>query len=54
MTNKQAIDGIDVIMTDYPLNHRENEALELAIKALDFIEENFPKTFDDYLKGEEI
>lgn len=53
MTNKEAIDGIDVIMTDYPLTRKENEALELAIKALEFIEESLPKTFDDYLKGEE-
>ena len=36
--------------TDEELGH----ALELAIKAFEFIEENYPKTFDDYLKGEEI
>lgn len=30
------------------------EALDLAIKALEFVDENFPKTFIDYLHGEKI
>lgn len=28
------------------------EAYELVVKALEFIDENFPKTFIDYLNGE--
>ena len=32
---------------DYP------EAFDRAIKALEFVEENFPKTFEDYLRGED-
>lgn len=30
------------------------EALDLAIKAFEFINENYPKTFIDYLNGEQI
>ena len=30
------------------------DALNLAIKALEFIDKNFPKTFIDYLNGEQI
>lgn len=30
------------------------QALSLAIKAFKFIDENFPKTFIDYLNGEQI
>ena len=50
MTTKEAIEKLKEIsfMTGY------NEALDLAIKALEFIEENYPKTFEDYLNGEQI
>lgn len=30
------------------------EAFDLAIKALEFTDENFPKIFIDYLNGEQI
>ena len=30
------------------------DAFDLAIKSLEFIEENYPKTFIDYLNGELI
>lgn len=33
---------------------KQREAYELAVKALKFIEENYPKTFIDYLNGELI
>lgn len=33
---------------------KQEEAYELAIKALEFIDENCPKTFIDYLNGEQI
>lgn len=56
MTNKEAIE----ILTDMPIStmggrtfNEMADALDLAIKALEFIEENFPKTFDDYLRGED-
>lgn len=29
------------------------EAVDIAIKGLDFIAENFPETFKDYLNGEQ-
>ena len=56
MTNKEAIETIKRIrfskieMRDCP----EREALTLAIKALEFINENYPATFKCYLNGEEI
>lgn len=65
MTNKEAIDGIDVIMTDYPLTRKENEALELAIQALEeaqldikLLKMDLPELFrpsydGGYLKGAE-
>ena len=59
MTNKEAIEQIICIKRikeDFhsPVNKHDIEALELAIKALEFIDENFPKTFIDYLNGEQI
>ncbi len=33
---------------------KQKEAYELAIKALEFIDENLPKTFTYYLNGEQI
>ena len=56
MTNKEAVDIIKYGLIDEKLflpRVLGVEALELAIKALEFIDENYPKTFDDYLKGEE-
>ena len=52
MNNKEAIERLKEgpSLTAY---HKYGEAVSLAIKALEFIEKNFPKTFDDYLKGEE-
>ena len=52
MTNKEVIDRLS-IMQGRCCNGYDEEALELAIKALEFVEESFPKTFEDYLKGEE-
>ena len=60
MTNKEAI---EILESGEPLEEympcdefkKEYatwiEALDRAIKALEFIEENVPKTFDDYLTG---
>lgn len=51
MTNKDAI-------RELKCYHREDgtvpEEITLAIKAFEFIEENFPNTFIDYLNGELI
>lgn len=33
---------------------KQKEAYELAIKGLEFINENFPETFKNYLNGEQI
>lgn len=54
MTNKEAIRTINEIMHGaFPMAEEDKEqALGLAIKALEFIDENFPKTFIDYLNGE--
>ena len=57
MTNKEAVDIIKYCLIDEKLflpRVLGVEALELAIKALEFIEENYPKTFIDYLNGEQI
>ena len=58
MTNKEAIRRIREHMIIHKLNEPRaihiSEALDRAIKALDFIEENFPKSFEDYLNGEQI
>lgn len=46
------IQGIEEDGRNITLEHIE--ALCLAIKALEFIEENYPKTFIDYINGEQI
>lgn len=56
MTNKEAkkqiVTYIYFAIEDIPED--VGKALDRAIKALDFIEENFPKAFEDYLNGEQI
>lgn len=55
MTNKEAIERLKWVekrISDITYSPESFEALDLAIKALEFIEENVPKTFDDYLNGE--
>ena len=55
MTNKEAIKLIKGIEEDgWNVTSEHIEALVLAIKAFIFIDENFPKTFIDYLNGEQI
>lgn len=59
MNNKEAIKKLKSMIHDDKRVYgdkpkQRNEALDLAIKALEFIEENFPKTFIDYLNGEQI
>ena len=55
MTNREAIDILTNIKNTPRViwTNGADTVFELAIKALEFIEENFPKTFDDYLNGEE-
>ena len=45
----------DLAMMEQTSTHKtkQMEMYEIAIKALEFIKENYPKTFDDYLRGEE-
>jgi len=56
MTNKEAIENIkwyrDNCDGDFPSSILQ--AFDLAIKALEFIDDNYPKTFIDYLNGELI
>lgn len=58
MTNKEAIKYLIAPFATSTKSYNEylkqKEAYELAIKALEFIEENYPKTFIDYLNGEQI
>ena len=58
MTNKEALARFkgDLVMMETISSHKtkQMEMYEIAIKALEFIEENYPKTFNDYLRGEEI
>ena len=57
MTNKEAIRVLNAIKEHPSMSvylPDEYVALDLAIKALEFIDENFPKTFIDYLNGERI
>lgn len=53
MTYKEALVRFkgDLVMMETISSHKtkQMEMYEIAIKALEFIEENFPKTFDDYL-----
>lgn len=57
MNNREAIE----ILTEMPISTMSRrtfeeiaDALDLAIKGLEFIQENYPKTFNDYLNGEQI
>ena len=58
MTYKEALVRFkgDLAMMERTSTHKtkQMEMYEIAIKALEFIEENFPKTFNDYLQGREI
>ena len=62
MTNKEAIEYIkngarcngDCEYCEKCTEVKYRQALELAIKALEFVEENFPKTFIDYINGVQI
>lgn len=51
--NKEAIKTLKLIREDFEGEGNEladgRKALDRAIKALEFIDENFPKTFIDYL-----
>ena len=49
---KQIVTYIYYAFEDIPED--VGKALDRAVRALDFIEENFPKTFEDYLNGEQI
>lgn len=52
MTNKEGIILLQEIEEDgRNVTKKHIEALDIAIKALEFIEENYPKTFIDYLNG---
>lgn len=46
MTNEEAIGILKIYKRD---KNNNSEVFDLAIKALEFIDENFPKTFIDYL-----
>lgn len=50
ITNEEAQ---TILRKFYSLDDTENEAINLAIKALEFINENFPASFKDYLSGEQ-
>lgn len=53
--NEEAITLIQEIEEDgRNVTSEHMEALDLAVKGLMFIKENFPKTFIDYLNGEQI
>lgn len=61
MTKKEAIDILRKVAMKTPVDCTDikepkkfYEAIDLAIKALKFIAENYPKTFIDYLNGEQI
>lgn len=54
MTNQDAINLISRNRSVFQHDPEMKEALDLAIRALDFISENYPKTFIDYLNGEQI
>ena len=53
MTNKEAIHIIESIRENYiPHKTVQDDALDLAIKALGFVEKYYPITFAEYLKAE--
>ena len=55
MENIEAIKLIQSIEEDgRNVTNEHIDALELAIKALEFIDENFPNSFIDYLNGIQI
>lgn len=55
MTNKEAKEILERELNNFKYTDNEFvEATKIAIKALEFIEENYPKTFIDYLNGEQI
>ena len=65
MTNEEAIERLQSCKRNLELGkvigavseegaNERIEAYDLAIKALEFINENYPKTFIDYLNGEQI
>jgi len=62
MTNKEAIEFLKNIIDSKAVTLIDNDftaryhidALQMAIKALEFINENFPESFKDYLNGEQL
>ena len=57
MNSKEAIEYLKWIrpVRPYSLDKiKVQESIDLAIKALEFIDEHYPKTFIDYLNGEQI
>ena len=57
MTNEEAIKYLIKPFATSTRSYNEylyqKEAYDRAIKALEFVEDNYPKTFEDYLRGEE-
>lgn len=54
MTNEEAIGQLKWVnkrISDITYSPESFEALNLAIKALEFVEENFPDSFIDYING---
>lgn len=52
MTNREAIVWLKSTKEHYGEYHEKaDEALDIAIKGLEFINENFPESFKDYLNG---
>ncbi len=57
MTNEEAIKQLKWVqkrICDITYSPESFEAIDLAIKAFEFINDNYPKTFIDYLNGELI
>lgn len=61
MINKEAIeilkelpDRVVSILMPLDIDFDYKEAIDLAIKGLEFINENFPESFKDYLNGEQL
>ena len=57
MNNKEAIKRLEWVkkrISDITYSPESIEALNLAIKGLEFINENYPETFKDYLNSEQI
>ena len=53
MTNTEAIQYLKTIEEDgRNVNSDTIKAIQRAINAFEFINDNFPKTFEDYLRGE--